>query len=138
GRAAESAAAAAAADEFSWQVDPWQALEVAWRELPAPRADEVLLGRNDYGAVRGFAHLGRDHRWSRHRVWVRMRPTVAAPAYDVTLEMGSPEPSPLAAPPVSVHVDGGASASFTLDRTVKPVTLRTPAPASGALVIQID
>ena len=28
----------------------------AWRELPPPRTDEVLLARGDYGAVRGFLH----------------------------------------------------------------------------------
>ena len=39
-----NADALAEADAFSWHVDPWLALEVAWRALPAPRTDEVLLG----------------------------------------------------------------------------------------------
>ena len=80
-------------------------LEAAWRELPAPRADEVVLGGGaDYGAVRGFLHpRGGDpavsrhrlewnryeriggpqpppgtHRWSRHRAWLRLVPASAA------------------------------------------------------------
>jgi hypothetical protein len=138
GLEAESLAAAAEADEFSWHVDPWQALEVAWRELPAPLANEVLLGRNDYGAVRGFAHLARDHRWSRHRVWFRLQPTVKAAAYDLTLEMGSPEPSPYASPTVSVRVDGGPATQFALERAVKPYVLRIPAPPSGTVLIELE
>ena len=138
GLEADSVSAAAEADEFSWHVDPWQALEVAWRELPAPRTDELRLGRNDYGAVRGFAHLARDHRWSRHRVWFRLQPTVTAAAYEVTLEMGSPAPSPHAAPTVSVRVDGGAPTKLVLERAVKPYVLRVPAPTSGALMIELE
>ena len=71
----------------------------------ALRPDEVLLARNDYGAVRGFflprgadPSLGAGnslwaryedggpapppggHRWTRHRAWIRMVPTVAASA----------------------------------------------------------
>jgi hypothetical protein len=138
GLEAESRAAAAEADEFSWHVDPWQALEVAWRELPAPHTNEVLLGRNDYGAVRGFAHLARDHRWSRHRVWIRLQPTVKAPSYDVTLEMGSPEPSPHASPRVSVRLDGGAPNELILERAIKPYVLRAPAPPSGVVLIELQ
>ena len=105
------------ADRASWDVDPWLVLEIAWRELPPPRTDEVLVARNDYGAVRGMFHpRGIDaandrrshwtryeeggvppegaHRWTRGRAWVRLLPTVAAAAYDVTVEMGSPFPSP--------------------------------------------
>ena len=44
------------ADRASWRRDPWLVLEIAWRELPPPRTDEVLLARNDYGAVRGMFH----------------------------------------------------------------------------------
>ncbi len=42
-------------DRASWNADPWLVLEIAWRELPPRRADEVLVARGDYGAVRGFS-----------------------------------------------------------------------------------
>jgi hypothetical protein len=44
---------------------PWLALEVAWRELPAPVTDEIRLGAGDYGAVRGFSNPRREYRWTR-------------------------------------------------------------------------
>lgn len=151
-------------DRLSWDTDPWLLLEIAWRELPPPRADEVLLARGDYGAVRGFLHprgidpglsahrqewnkyerLGEvlpppgAHRWSRHRAWLRLTPATPAPAYDVTVEMGAPFPSTLVAPGVEVRA-GAALVRFTLDDRVRPYTLRVPAPAPGApLVVRID
>jgi len=36
-----AAEALAAADAFSWQVDPWLAQEIAWRELAPPAADNA-------------------------------------------------------------------------------------------------
>ena len=47
---------------------------------PPPRTDEVLLARGDLGAVRHFLQPRGDHRWSRPRALVRMRPRTAAPA----------------------------------------------------------
>lgn len=138
GRAAEADAAAQQANRFSYDVDPWQALELAWRELPAPATEEVNLARDDYGAARGFSLPLRDHRWSRGHAWVRLRLPVAAPAYDVTLEMGSPPPSPYQAPEVRVSVQGGTSASFRLGRDVAPYVLRTAAPAGGVLLVRLD
>ena len=82
--------ALAEADAFSWHVDPWLALEVAWRALPAPRTDEVLLARGDYGAVRGFTLPRRDHRWSMDRAWIRLRPVTTAAAYVVSAGHGLP------------------------------------------------
>src|SRR5688500_8291861 len=93
GRQEDADARLREAYQFSWNVDPWLALEVAWRELPPPRANEILLGRDDYGAVRGFLQPRHGHRWTRHRAWLRLVPTDYAPTYDVTLAMGSPEPS---------------------------------------------
>jgi tetratricopeptide (TPR) repeat protein len=137
GRAEESARAVEAANRFSFDVDPWLAQEIAWDELPPPRTDEVLLGRGDYGAVRGFSLPHRDHRWTLGRAWVRLRPTVAAPAYDVTLDLGSPEPSPLAAPRLRVAVEGAPEAELALTREVKSYTLRVPAPRDGTLVLAL-
>jgi hypothetical protein len=60
---------------------------------------------------------------------------VAAPAYDVTLDLGSPEPSPHAAPRVRVWVEDGAAAEWMIGRGVASYTLRTAAPADGVLRI---
>jgi hypothetical protein len=130
--------ALSAADDFSWHVDPWLGLEVAWRELPPPFTDEVLLARGDYGAVRGFTLPRRDHRWSMAAAWVRMRPATAAPAYVVALDMGFPEPSTLEGGEVVVRVRDGATARFRVGRDVGRHTFETPAPASGVLLVKIE
>ena len=119
-------------------MDPWLALEVAWRELPPPRANEILLGRDDYGAVRGFLHPRHDHRWTRHRAWLRLVPADAAPSYDVTLAMGSPEPSPNATPTVHVRANNDSGVAFVLSRDVQPYTFRASAPRSGPLLVEIE
>jgi tetratricopeptide (TPR) repeat protein len=126
------------ANQFSLNVDPWLALEVAWRELPPPRTDQILLGRDDYGAVRGFLHPRTDHRWTRHRAWLRLIPATVAPSYDVTLAMGSPDPAPNRSPTVRVLPDGTAPVSFTLAREVRPYTFRMPAPSGGPLLVTIE
>src|SRR6185503_15184200 len=74
----------------------------------------------------------------RGRATLRLRPPETAAAYDVTLEMGSPEPSPFEAPRVRVSVDGGAAAEFTLTREVRPYTLRTPAPPGGEVRVELQ
>jgi len=130
--------ALAAADEFSWHVDPWLALEIAWRELPPPRTDAIPLARGDYGAVRGFTLPRRDHRWSMERAWIRMRPVTTAAAYVVSIDMGFPPPSRLEAGDVTVTVDGGGRATMRVGRTVERYTLETVAPPSGTLVVRID
>lgn len=165
GQQREAAQSLRQLDRLSWDTDPWLVLEIAWRELPPPRADEILLARGDYGAVRGFLHpRGTDpglsahrlewnkyerlgdvlppaggHRWSRHRAWLRLVPTEAAPAYEVTLEMGAPFPSTLVSPEVSVRVNGGAPSVFKLTSEMRPYTLRASAPVTGGpLLVQLD
>ena len=139
-------------------------LEIAWRELPPPRGEEILLARGDYGAVRGFLHpRGTDpgvsahrlewnkyerlgevlpppggHRWSRHRAWLRLVPKTQAPAYELTLEMGAPFPSTLVSPKVRVRVDGGAATAFTLTNEIRPYTFRAPATVGAPLLVQLD
>lgn len=150
-------------DRLSWDTDPWLLLEAAWLELPPPVTDEVLLARGDPGAVRGFLHpRGGDpalsahrqewsryeppgeipppgpHRWSRHRAWLRLRPTVPAAAYDVTLEMGSPFPSTLVSPTVVVTANDGVAHRFTLGRDVGPHSFRVAIAAGQPLVVRID
>jgi hypothetical protein len=165
GRADEALRALQPLNRLSWATDPWLVLEIAWRELPPPRSDEILLARNDYGAVRGFFHprqtdpdvsgpylqwnkyerLGSllppagPYRWSRHRAWLRLIPRTPATAYDVTLVMGVPFPSTLDSPRVSVRADAGLPTEFTLTREVRPYVLRATAAAVGEpLVVQID
>jgi 4-amino-4-deoxy-L-arabinose transferase-like glycosyltransferase len=123
GRETEAAQALQDAHRLYWSLDPWLALEAAWQHLPPPAADEIHLGRDDYGAVRGFFHPRGDHRWSHCHAELRLAPTVGAGEYEVTLWMGSPEPSPLAAPAVRVTA-GGTSVGFTLGRDIKPYAFR--------------
>jgi hypothetical protein len=161
----EAAAARRVVDRLSWDTDPWLVLEIAWAELPPPRADEILLAQGDYGAVRGFLHprgldpdLSRHrlewnkyeqlgdvlpppgpHRWSRGRAWLRLVPTQVAHAYDITLEMGAPFPSRLTAPTVVVRAVGAEPIQFTLTGQVLPYTFRAPAPLAGQpLVVRLD
>lgn len=138
GRSEEAIAAVEEANSFSLRDDPWQALEVAWRELPPPRTDEILLARGDYGAVRGFHHPRGDHRWSARRAFLRLLPTRAAAEYEVTLEMGSPEPSPLEAPVVTVRMAGAPPTEVTLGRDLAPHGFRArPAPGEP-LVVELE
>jgi tetratricopeptide (TPR) repeat protein len=138
GRQEESVRAAEAANRFSFDVDPWLAQEIAWQELPPPRTDEVLPGRGDYAAVRGFSLPHRDHRWTLGEAWVRLRPTAAAATYDVTLDLGSPEPSPDATPRVLVRVGDGRQHKLTLSREVRSYTVRGPAGPDGTLVVALE
>ena len=138
GRTADVVPAVEEANAFSWNVDPWLALEVAWRELPAPVTDEVRLGAGDYGAARGFSNALRGGRWTRHRAWLRLRPATAAPAYDVTLWMGSPEPSPYEAPVVAVTTSDGQESRFTLSRAVTPFPLKAAPDGEGVVTVRID
>ncbi len=166
GQPAQATLALRAADALSWNQDPWLALELAWRELPAPRTDAIALGAGtgDYGAVRGFLHPRGDdprlargrmwndyarlgsierpppgaHRWSRARAALRLIPVTPAARYDVTLWMGAPFPSTLVAPTVTVSA-GHSVARFTLGRAVAAYTLPVDAPAAGtALVVRLD
>jgi hypothetical protein len=146
-----------AAHEASWIQDPWFALEVAWAELPAPEADEIVVGGADYGAVRGFLHPRGDprqgprgwndytrlggplppsglHRWSRGRAWLRLRPLTPAARYDVTLWLGAPFPAPPRTRRARL-ICQGESASFEVGPTMMQYTLRVPAPARGAALL---
>lgn len=165
GRTEEAEEALRAAHVLSWDVDPWLLLEAAWRELPAPRADEVRLGAFDYGAVRGLHHpRGIDprlvrhrreirnhaadeggpvpppglHRWSRGTAFLRLRPARAASAYTVTLAIGSPFPSPVSNPTVEVRINGLTPRTVRLEPQVREYRFETPAPADGVLLVRLD
>jgi tetratricopeptide (TPR) repeat protein len=131
GRPEESLAALGEADALSWNVDPSRALDVAWRELPPPRTNTILLARGDYGAVRGFYRPERDHRWSRGRAWLRLIPLEAAREYVVRLQMSCPEPAPWHQPAVRI---GGLS--LRLDADTRSYTVRA-APRDGVLLIEL-
>jgi hypothetical protein len=64
-------------------------------------------------------------------------PTQPADQYDVTLEMGSPFPSPLEAPEVSLRVNDGETVRFTLSRAIRPYTLRARAARGGPIVVEL-
>jgi 4-amino-4-deoxy-L-arabinose transferase-like glycosyltransferase len=165
GRAEDAEQARRALDRLSWDDDPWLVLEIAWRELPAPRADEVVLGAGaDYGAVRGFLHprggdpvLSRHrlewnryerlggpqpppgtHRWSRGKAWLRVVPESAAAAYDVTLWMGSPFPSPLGSTEVRVRVGTGGVSRVTVGPEIEPYRFRATAPPGQPLLVALE
>jgi hypothetical protein len=138
GRQDEASRAVTEANALSRHLDAWLALEVAWHHLPPPVTDEVRLGAGDYGAARGFTLPLPEGRWTRHRAWLRLRPSSAAPAYDVTLWMGSPAPSPVEAPEVRVRVGDGPLERFTLTRDLAPYRIRIPAPARGVIRARLD
>jgi hypothetical protein len=137
GRDAEAETAVEAANAFSWNVDPWLALEAAWRALPPPHTDDVVLGGGDYGSARGFSNPHRGYRWTGRAAWFRLRPRTAARAYDVTLWMGSPEPSPLAHPAVTVRAEGTPPVRLVLDREIAPYVVAVPAP-EGLVALRLD
>lgn len=159
GRELEAAESLRAAQLFSWKNDPWLVLEAAWRELPPPRTDEIRVGADDFGAVRGFYHprpapqtglewarYGDDgpspppgpHRWTRGRAWLRLTPATAAAAYKVTLQMGTPFPSPLESSEVRVTLNGGSPERITLVREVRAYELRALAREGQPLLVRID
>jgi tetratricopeptide (TPR) repeat protein len=138
GRSDEVPAALAEAQDVAARTDNWQALEAAWSELPAPRRDELQVGGDDYGAVRGFFQARGTFRWTWRRAFLRLMPTVAAPAYTVTLVMGSPAPSPFAAPTVTITPVGGPSERFTLARSSSAFTVTARPPAGQAVSVEIE
>ena len=111
-------------------------LSAAWLWLAPPVADELELGPAAYGAADNFV-LSHVRSWTRHTARVRLRPRTRADAYDVTIEMASPPPSPLAAPRVVVAGPNGEEASFTLERAARPYGLRIRAPADGIVRLSI-
>jgi hypothetical protein len=126
------------AQQAARKADPWIALEASWRSLPPPRTDEIRMGQNDWGAVRGFLQSQRLDRWTRRRAWLRLRPTHPAPSYEVTLVMASPMPSPFDRPVVAARVGNGPWADLTLAREARPYLLRGAASSAGVLAVEIE
>ena len=137
GRSEDAERALADAHSFSRSADAWSALEAAWRELPPPRTNEILVGGLDYGAARGFLAPVHGERWSRARASLRLAPLDQAARYDLTLEMGSPAPSPLERPEVRLSVNGGPWTRFTLERETRAYhVLAQPGP-DGVLAVEL-
>lgn len=161
GRPDEAAAALRLLHRLSWDVDPWLVLENAWSELPAPATNQIRVGADDYGAVRGFLHpRGLDpslhrhrrewnrydgdeqpppghHRWSRRLAWIRLRPLQQAPSYEVDVVVGTPFPSPLSSARVLVEANG-AKAELEVTRELRTYRLHVPARPDGHLRIRLQ
>jgi 4-amino-4-deoxy-L-arabinose transferase-like glycosyltransferase len=137
GRLDEARAATDEANRLAVLVDSWILLEVAWRALPAPRTDEVLFSRNDLGAVRHFLQPRGDHRWSRPRALVRLRPRTAAASYDLVLEMGAPPPAPDGGMHVEITVDGGEPHRLRVGAAFAEHRIGIPAPADGVVDVEL-
>jgi hypothetical protein len=138
GRDAEAAARFGAVGRRFPRPTGWRALDAAWDELPPPRTDEVLVGRDDYGALRGFGDAYARRRWTLARAEIRLRPTREAPWYEATLDAGSPEPSPFAAPELRVSAEGLAPVRCRLTREIAPCRFRLPRGPNGVLVVRLE
>ena len=163
GRDDELTDAIRSADRASWNADPWLMLEIAWRELPPPRTNELQVGWGDYGAVRGFTQPRGDerareiearspifqksergdvppglHRWSRGTAWIRLMPTYRSARHRLVLRMGSPYPSTLSSPEVEVRVNGSETRFFTLGRRVRDYELDVETEPGEAIEIRLD
>jgi tetratricopeptide (TPR) repeat protein len=137
GRPEDAERALSEAHDLSRRANPWLALEAAWRELPPPRTNEILLGGLDYGAVRGFMAPEGGHRWSRATAWLRLQPLERAARYEITIEMRSPEPSPIAHPEVQVRAGGEAWRRFVLDRDRSAFQMEAIPASDGVVLVEL-
>ncbi len=135
GRPEEARLAGAEANRIAQLADSWILLDVAWRAVVPPPADEVLMARGDEGAVRDFGQARGDYRWSRPGAQVRLHPRTPAAAYDLVLEMGAPAPAPAGGREVGVIVDGERAETFTVGPSFAEYRMRVPAPRDGSLDI---
>jgi hypothetical protein len=99
-------------------------------------AHRRVYGDDEHGAA-GFHHPRGGTRWTGPRAWLRLEPRTPASEYELTLELGSPDPAPLSDPTVELRVTGGPSARFVLGRAIQPYRLRVPAAATHPLVVEI-
>ena len=125
------------ARRISWVHDAWVVLENAWRGLPPPRTDTLRISIDDYGGARGFLKPYRNYRWTLHRAQLRLSPPWPERDLELTLEMGSPEPSPYARPQVEVRTCGGTSRTFELTREVKPYVWQASCPPGAPVLVEI-
>lgn len=116
----------------------WEPLEAAWVELPPPRTDELVVGRDDAGALRRFGDPRGGSRWSQPGAALRLQPTQPAARYRVTLELASPQPSPHAAPAVRVRCAGGPPADFQLTRAPAPYAFECAPGPGRPVVVELD
>lgn len=137
GREKEAVRAERAAQILGLRRGSWPALEIAWRELPPPRGDELVLPRDEHGGARGLHHPRGGTRWTGRSAWLRVLPATPAAEYDVALELASPLPAAEAAPTVELRVRGGPSARYTLERAFRSYALRVPVSAARPLVLEI-
>jgi len=137
GNAEQAELASEEARRISFVHDAWIVLENAWRGLPPPKTDSLRLGWDDYGAVRGFLKPFRDFRWTLHRAELRLDPPWPERDLELTLEMGSPEPSPFERPQVRVRTCGGPARVFELTRGIRPYVWQASCPAGSPVHVEL-
>ncbi len=138
GRDQEAAARAEALARAFKRPRAWEPQEAAWRELPAPRRDELLVGRDDSGGLRRFSEPRAGARWSQPGAALRLMPTRPATSYRLTLVMASPEPSPHEAPAVRVSCAGRAEHEFRLTRALAPYAFECAPGPGQPIVVELD
>ncbi|HET7746274.1 MAG TPA: hypothetical protein VFM29_03175 [Vicinamibacteria bacterium] len=138
GRHAEVPVAAALANRASHAIDSWLMLDVAWRALPPPTTDEVLLARGDYGAVHDFHQPRDDYRWGRATSRVRFRPRTWAVRYELEIEMAWLHPAPGDTAEVEVRVAGEPPRTVTVGRAMAVHAFNVGRPAGGVFEVEIE
>ena len=92
---------------------------------------------NRYDMLGGPQPPAGTHRWSRHRAWLRLRPTIAARCLRRHARDGhSPFPSPSPRPRVTVSA-GGVTRAFQLDRDLRAYTLPSVRAVDGAGQVEL-
>jgi hypothetical protein len=138
GRSSEVPEALRRAHRLSVRNDAALALDAAWSAIDAPRTNEIVLGRDDYGAIRGFTNPRGGGRWTRAHAALRLVPLEMAARYEVSLVMGSPPPAPRPDPIVRVRSETGASERFHLESALRTYSLHTAPGVNGDIVIRLE
>lgn len=137
GRDGEADARVAALGRQFTRPRAWEPLEIAWQELPAPRRDEIVVGRDDYGALLRFGERRGRVRFTQPGAALRLRPTSRAARYRVALLVGSPEPSPYEAPEITATCAGAPEHRLRLSRALTEHEFECAPDEQGVLVVRL-
>ena len=114
------------------------ALEVAWRELPAPRTDTLLLSGQDPGALRGFHLPEQGGRWTRPRAWLRLQPVLQGRDLEVRLVAGAPPPAPDPRPVVTIRAAGNSPLRIVVDAAPREYRFHLRRAGPGPLLLELS